>query len=101
MPPALYAVFGHPINHSKSPRIHGLFAQQTGQDICYTARDVPAERFQEELKRFAANGGKGTCNSAGTLNCDSFCTSAGVCRQQCNCKPGYEGATCATNTSSL
>ena len=59
MPVDRYAVFGHPISHSKSPRIHAAFARQTGQTIEYTAVDVPAESFREELFRFAANGGKG------------------------------------------
>ena len=54
-----YAVFGHPISHSKSPRIHALFAQQTGEDIDYTAQDVPAERFAGQLKEFVDGGGKG------------------------------------------
>ncbi len=59
MPVDQYAVFGHPINHSKSPRIHTEFAHQTGQSIEYTALDVPATDFQKELIRFAVNGGKG------------------------------------------
>ena len=59
MPTDQYAVFGHPISHSKSPRIHTLFAQQTGQRIDYTARDVPADIFKEELKNFADGGGRG------------------------------------------
>ncbi len=59
MPTDQYAVFGHPISHSKSPRIHTLFAQQTGQRIEYTARDVPADIFKEELKNFADGGGRG------------------------------------------
>jgi len=57
-----YAVFGHPINHSKSPRIHRLFAEQTGQALEYTAQDVPAEQFQTAVAAFFAEGGKG-------LNC--------------------------------
>lgn len=57
-----YAVFGHPIKHSKSPRIHTLFAQQTGQAIDYVAQDVPPESFDEAIKEFLATGGKG-------LNC--------------------------------
>ena len=59
MPSDQYAVFGHPISHSKSPGIHTLFAQQTGQRIEYTARDVPADIFKEELKKFADGGGRG------------------------------------------
>lgn len=57
-----YAVFGHPIAHSKSPRIHALFAEQTGQDLSYGAQDVPAEDFDAALGAFCADGGKG-------LNC--------------------------------
>ncbi len=57
-----YAVFGHPINHSKSPRIHRLFAEQTGQIIEYTAQDVSAESFAATSKQFFVAGGKG-------LNC--------------------------------
>lgn len=57
-----YAVFGHPISHSKSPRIHGLFAEQTGQRLQYRAQDVPAEQFRSAVETFFADGGKG-------LNC--------------------------------
>lgn len=57
-----YAVFGHPIKHSKSPRIHRLFADQTGQALEYTAQDVPAEKFETAVATFFAEGGKG-------LNC--------------------------------
>ncbi|MGL4268240.1 MAG: shikimate dehydrogenase, partial [Plesiomonas sp.] len=32
-----YAVIGHPIHHSRSPLIHQLFAEQTGQVMRYDA----------------------------------------------------------------
>ncbi len=57
-----YAVFGHPITHSKSPRIHTIFAEQTRQTLAYSAQDVPAEHFQAAVAQFFADGGRG-------LNC--------------------------------
>jgi shikimate dehydrogenase len=54
-----YAVIGHPIAHSKSPIIHQLFAQQTGQNIRYEALDVPPDQLQETLSNFFADGGHG------------------------------------------
>ncbi|AAZ98457.1 shikimate 5-dehydrogenase [Thiobacillus denitrificans ATCC 25259] len=54
-----YAVFGHPIAHSKSPQIHAAFARQTGQDMCYEAILAPLEGFTESIARFAAQGGRG------------------------------------------
>ncbi len=57
-----YAVFGHPVKHSKSPRIHQLFAEQTQQQISYNAQDVPAESFDSAINDFFLQGGKG-------LNC--------------------------------
>jgi shikimate dehydrogenase len=57
-----YAVFGCPIKHSKSPRIHQLFAEQTQQLLEYTAQEVPSERFKESVDAFFSQGGKG-------LNC--------------------------------
>lgn len=57
--PDQYAVFGHPINHSKSPRIHQLFAQQTEQNLVYKAQDVPAESFKQTIDTFFSQGGKG------------------------------------------
>lgn len=47
--PDLYGVVGHPVGHSRSPLIHGLFARQTGQNIIYRLHDVPPEAFEREV----------------------------------------------------
>ena len=54
-----YAVFGHPVGHSKSPFIHAAFARQTGQALLYTAIEAPREGFREAVMQFRAQGGKG------------------------------------------
>jgi len=54
-----YAVFGHPVAHSLSPRIHAMFAKQTGKAMSYEAIDVAPEDFAAALERFAAEGGRG------------------------------------------
>jgi len=57
-----YAVFGHPISHSRSPDIHARFAAQTRQAMDYRALDVPPEAFKSTLTTFIQEGGRG-------LNC--------------------------------
>ncbi|MGH8061919.1 MAG: shikimate dehydrogenase [Pseudoxanthomonas sp.] len=54
-----YAVFGHPVSHSLSPRIHAAFGRQTGIELDYTAIDAAPEGFAQALEAFAAGGGKG------------------------------------------
>ena len=54
-----YGVFGHPVGHSLSPFIHGVFARDTGQQMAYRAYDVGPEEFTERVHGFFAEGGRG------------------------------------------
>lgn len=54
-----YAVFGNPINHSKSPAIHRQFAEQTGQDLHYAKQLVAEDAFVKTAQAFFDEGGKG------------------------------------------
>ena len=54
-----YAVIGNPIEHSKSPQIHHLFAQQTEEDMMYEALFSPVDEFKETVEAFKKGGGKG------------------------------------------
>jgi shikimate dehydrogenase len=52
-----FAVFGHPVAHSLSPRIHRAFARQTAIALDYDAID--AEDFEAAFHAFAGAGGVG------------------------------------------
>jgi shikimate dehydrogenase len=54
-----YGVIGHPIAHSKSPVIHRLFAEQTGQDITYEAFDIAPEELEERVQALVGAGIRG------------------------------------------
>ena len=53
------AVFGHPVAHSLSPRIHAAFGTQSGHTVDYRAIDAAPELFAAALQDFAAEGGTG------------------------------------------
>ncbi|ODS23167.1 shikimate dehydrogenase [Candidatus Endobugula sertula] len=54
-----YAVFGNPINHSKSPILQAAFAEQTQQAISYSARCIDVDKFNTAADQFFSTGGKG------------------------------------------
>jgi shikimate dehydrogenase len=55
----LYAVFGNPIAHSKSPAIHAAFARVSGEQIVYEARLAAVDGFKSAISDFQLAGGKG------------------------------------------
>jgi shikimate dehydrogenase len=57
--PAQYGVVGHPISHSWSPFIHGLFAKQTDQALVYRLYDITPEDFRFQVLEFFTRGGRG------------------------------------------
>jgi len=55
------AVFGNPIEHSRSPDIHAAFAAQAAVDLTYDRILVPEGGFAQVAERFFSDGGLG-CN---------------------------------------
>ena len=57
--PDRYVLFGHPVSHSWSPFIHGLFARQFDHVVDYKLRDVPPAEFRRAVIDFFVEGGAG------------------------------------------
>lgn len=57
--PPRFAVFGHPVAHSLSPRLHGLFGAQARIGLEYTAIDAAPPAFTAAVRDFFARGGRG------------------------------------------
>ncbi|MGC1730212.1 MAG: shikimate dehydrogenase [Steroidobacteraceae bacterium] len=57
--PDQYGVVGHPVAHSLSPFIHGLFARETGQQMSYRLYDVRPEEFATRTQAFFEQGVRG------------------------------------------
>jgi shikimate dehydrogenase len=54
-----FAVFGQPVHHSLSPRIHVAFAKQENIDLSYRAIEASSDEFSKQLHQFHADGGQG------------------------------------------
>ena len=54
-----YAVIGNPVAHSRSPRIHSLFAAATGHQLTYDRLPAPLEGFARTVQAFRDAGGLG------------------------------------------
>jgi shikimate dehydrogenase len=57
--PDPYGVVGHPVGHSLSPFIHGMFARETGQAMSYRLYDVSPAEFAGFVAGFFDRGGRG------------------------------------------
>jgi len=57
--PDQYGVVGHPIAHSWSPFIHGMFAKATAQNLVYRLFDIPPDNFRREALRLFTSGVRG------------------------------------------
>ena len=66
-----YAVIGNPIGHTKSPMIQMAFAEQTGQDMDYTAILGTPGGFEGDVDAFRKGGGRGL-NVTAPFKLDAF-----------------------------
>lgn len=66
-----YAVIGNPIAQSKSPLIHGMFAQASGQHMEYSKIEGTVGAFAADVDAFRARGGRGL-NITAPFKLDAF-----------------------------
>lgn len=57
--PDQYGVAGHPISHSWSPFIHGMFAKSTSQNLVYRLFDITPENFRRDVLNLFGAGLRG------------------------------------------
>jgi len=57
--PDQYGVVGHPVKHSWSPFIHGMFAKSAAQNLVYRLFDVVPDDFRRETLRLMTSGVRG------------------------------------------
>ena len=70
-PAARYAVAGNPVEHSRSPAIHALFAAATHQAVNYGRLLCPLDAFAPTIRTFAAKGAQG-CNVTVPFKFEAF-----------------------------
>jgi len=57
--PDQYGVVGHPVAHSWSPFIHGMFAKAAAQNLVYRMFDITADNFRRDTLKLFASGVRG------------------------------------------
>ena len=100
-----YAVFGFPVSHSLSPKIHTQFALENKQALTYKAIEAAPGAFEEALATFAASGGRGAnvtvphkaAAAALARRCSPAVSLAGAANSLCWADGGWE----AHNTDGL
>ncbi|WP_343597965.1 shikimate dehydrogenase [Acinetobacter sp.] len=55
----VFAVVGHPIEHSRSPELHHAFAEKLAIPLTYSKHLVPLDGFTQHVKAFFQTGGHG------------------------------------------
>jgi len=66
-----YVVAGNPVEHSRSPFIHAMFAQATGEALTYDRLLCPMDAFAATVRGFEEKGGRG-CNVTVPFKFEAF-----------------------------